>query len=90
MQSKLLRHMKKVGEVGMTYKRGQVSISVHQLDGFGKNPALWIGTEKPNQMVKVASFGNERKARLFCKWLEYLIGLNNDEGSVKWDETDKC
>ena len=76
---------RKVGEVGMTYKRGQVSISVHQLDGFGKHPALWIGTEEPNQMVKVASFGNEDKANLFCKWLEYLIGFNNDEGSVKWE-----
>ena len=69
----------------MTYKRGQVSISIHQLDGFGKNPALWIGTENPNQMVKVASFGNEDKARLFCKWLDYLFGLNNDEQVVKLD-----
>ena len=69
----------------MTYKRGQVSISVHQLDGFGKNPALWIGTENPNQMVKVASFGSEDKANLFCKWLEYLLGFNDDEGSVNWN-----
>ena len=71
----------------MTYKRGQVSISVHQLDGFGKNPALWIGTENPNQMVKVASFGSEDKANLFCKWIEYMLGFNNDEGWVKcrWD-----
>lgn len=76
--------MGKVGEVGMTYKRGKVSISVHQLDGFGKNPSLWIGTDDPNQLVKVASFSNEDKANLFCKWLEYLLGLNNDEGSVKW------
>ena len=76
----------KVGEVGMTYKRGQVSISVHQLDGFGKRPALWIGTEEPNQMVKVASFGSEDKANLFCKWLEYLLGFNSDEGSVKWND----
>ena len=69
----------------MTYKRGQVSISIHQLDGFGKNPALWIGTESPNQMVKVASFASEDKARLFCKWLDYLFGLNNDEQAVKWE-----
>ena len=71
--------------MGMTYKRGQVSISVHQLDGFGKRPALWIGTEEPNQMVKVASFGSEDKANLFCKWLEYLLGFNRDEGTVKWE-----
>jgi len=67
----------------MTYKRGGVSVSVYQLDGFGKNPALWIGTDEPNQMVKVASFGNEDKARLFCKWLEYLLGFINDEQAVK-------
>lgn len=67
----------------MTYKRGQVSISVYQLDGFGKRPALWIGTEEPNQMVKVASFGSEDNAKQFCKWLEYLIGFNDDERSVK-------
>lgn len=70
----------------MTYKRGAVGISVHQLDGFGKNPALWISTDEPNQMVKVASFGSEDKAKLFCKWLEYMLGFNNDEQAVKWDE----
>ena len=69
----------------MTYKRGQVSISVYQLDGFGKNPALWIGTEEPNQRVKVASFGSQDKAYTFCKWLEYLLGLSNDEQAVKWN-----
>ena len=67
----------------MTYKRGHVSISVHQLDGFGKNPSLWIGTEKPNELVKVASFVSKDKADLFCKWLEYLLGLNDDEQAVK-------
>lgn len=69
----------------MTYKRGQVSISVHQLDGFGKNPALWIGTDNPNQTVKVASFGSEDKAKLFCKWLEYILGFTNDEKTVTWE-----
>lgn len=69
----------------MTYKRGNVGISVYQLDGFGKNPALWIETENPNQAVKVASFGSPEKAKLFCKWLEYILGLNNDEQDVKWE-----
>lgn len=68
----------------MTYKRGQVTISVYQLDGFGKKPALWIGTENPNQAVKVASFGSDDKANLFCKWLSYLMGFSDDE--VKWTE----
>lgn len=70
----------------MTYKRGGVFISVHQRDGFGKNPALWIGTDEPNQLAKVASFGNKDKADIFCKWLEYLLGLSNDRQAVKWDE----
>ena len=69
--------------MGMTYRRGQVSISVYQLDGFGKNPSLWIGTDNPNQMVKVASFGSQDKADTFCKWLEYLLGFSNDEQAVK-------
>lgn len=77
--------MRTGGEVGMTYKRGHARISVHQLDGFGKNPALWIGTDEPNQMVKVASFGSKDKADTFCKWLEYLLGLSNDEQEVKMD-----
>lgn len=59
------------------YKRGRASIVV---DGFGKNPGLWIGTE--NQAIKVASFGSQDKADLFCKWLEYILGLNNDAPEV--------
>ena len=69
----------------MTYKRGQVSISIYQLDGFGKRPALWIGTYDPNQMVKVASFRSDDAAELFCKWFEYMIGLSNNEQAVKWE-----
>ena len=78
--------VRKSGDLYMTYKRGQVSISVQQLDGFGKNPSLWIGTENPNQLVKVASFGSEDKANQFCKWLEYMLGFTNDETAVKWDD----
>lgn len=70
----------------MTYKRGNVRISIEKIDGFGKNPSLWVGTDNPNQMVKVASFGNERKAKAFCKWIEYIIGFIDDESKVKWDE----
>ncbi len=62
----------------MRYKRGNVIISIYQLNGFGKNPSLWIGTEKPNQMLKVASFGNADKAEQFCKWLDYLLGEKDD------------
>lgn len=70
----------------MRYEKGNVIISVEQIDGFGKNPGLWIGTNDPNQCVKVASFGSEDKAKTFCKWLEYLLGLNDDETKVKWND----
>lgn len=69
------------------YKRGRASIAVYQLDGFGKNPSLWIGTE--NKAVKVASFGSPAKAELFRKWLEYILGLSNDAPEVKQDERRK-
>lgn len=68
----------------VTYKRGHVSISIGQVDGFGKNPGLWIGTDNPNQMVKVASFGSYEKAKLFCKWLDCMFGLT-EERSVQWE-----
>lgn len=69
----------------MTYKRGDVLISVEQIDGFGKNPSLWIGTENPNQLVKVASFGSYEKAKKFTKWLDYMVGLS-ERDAVKWDD----
>lgn len=69
----------------MEIKRGDVSISVERIDGFGKNPGLWIGTENPNMRVKVASFGSKDKADLFCKWLKWIVGLGERE-AVKWDE----
>jgi hypothetical protein len=70
----------------MTYKRGQFSISIYQLDGFGKKPSLWIGDDESNQMVKVASFCGKDEADTFCKWLEYLLRLSNDEKAVKLDD----
>ena len=59
----------------MTYSKGDVSIKVFQLDGFGIKPSLWIGAG--NQTIKVASFTNDDKAKLFCKWLDYMFGLSN-------------
>ena len=69
----------------MRYNKGGVIISVSQVDGFGKKPSLWIGTEDPNQLVKVASFGSEDKANMFCKWLDYICGASNDRGTVGLD-----
>ena len=67
----------------MTITRGNASVAVKTIDGFGKNPGLWIGTKYPNQMVEVALFGNEDDAKLFEKWLKYIIGTSSEE--VKWD-----
>lgn len=67
----------------MQYEKGNVIISVEKIDGFGKNPGLWIGTKDPNKRVKVASFGSQDKANLFCKWLDYLMGFGKE---VKWDD----
>lgn len=66
----------------MTLNRDNVIISVEKIDGFGKKPGLWIGTKDPNQLVKVASFGSEDKAKQFEKWLRYIIGISSEE--VKW------
>lgn len=59
----------------MTYKRGNILISIEQIDAFGKNPSLWVGTSESNERLKVASFASKEKADLFCKWLEILFGL---------------
>ena len=55
----------------MTIERGEKSISVEQIDGFGKNPGLWIGNG--NELVKVASFGSAEKAEMFCKQLREIL-----------------
>ena len=68
----------------MIYKKADVKISVERICGFGKNPGLWIGTDNPNLVVKVASFSSQDKADLFEKWLSYLLGIDGRE-VVKWD-----
>lgn len=55
----------------MTYRCGEYGISVEQIDGLGKKPGLYI--LKENEAYKMASFGSEEKAGLFCKWLEYFL-----------------
>ena len=66
----------------MTYTKGNVAISITQIDSLGKNPSLLLRRNETNDWIKVASFGSESKARQFCKWLDYMLGLT-DEGSVK-------
>ncbi len=60
----------------MTLNRSGVVISVDKIDGFGKMPGLYVGSK--NKLVKVASFGNEIKAEMFCRYLEYIAGITND------------
>ena len=61
----------------MRYMRGDYGISVEQIDGFGKNPGLWI--HHGNTAVKMASFGSEEKAERFVKYLDYLLLINGKE-----------
>lgn len=63
----------------MRYERGNVVVSVAMIDGFGKNPGLYIGTNHPNMVWKVASFRSADKAQEFCKWFEYMVGLSKEE-----------
>ena len=60
----------------MIYKRGDFGISVSQVDGFGKKPSLWVHDK--NCMIKVASFGNEEKAKMFMQYLDWIVFQNAD------------
>lgn len=70
----------------MVYSKGSVQITIEQVDGFGKNPGLWIGAG--NELLKVASFGNYDKAIQFCKWLEYFLGKGEEPTLKGTDEHD--
>ena len=55
----------------MVYKKASYQITIEKINGFGKHPGLYIG--KDNRLIKVASFGNEKKAKLFQAWLEHFV-----------------
>lgn len=61
----------------MLFRKGDMYIvaettkNEHLDDRFGKRPRLWAGAG--NQLIKVASFSSEDKARLFVKWMEFLM-----------------
>lgn len=61
----------------MTFNRGGIVISVEKIDGFGKKPGLYVGTR--SCLNKVASFGNDKKAELFCRYLEYVCGISDEK-----------
>lgn len=58
-------------------RRGDFGISIEQVDGFGKNPSLFIHNK--NTAVKVASFGNKEKADAFKKYLEWIVFPNAEK-----------
>ena len=61
----------------MRIVRGKAFISIEQIEGFGKNPGLWIG--RNNVQIKVASFGSQEKAEAFYNWLSFIVGAIGDE-----------
>lgn len=54
----------------MIYKCGDYSISIEQIDEFGKNPSLFVSYK--NQGIKVASFNSLESAKLFEVFLDKL------------------
>ena len=59
----------------MTYSKGNMVISVEKQPLLGKaKPELYVG--KNNSLVKVACFGNVKKAEMFEEWLQYFFGDN--------------
>lgn len=66
----------------MVYKRGDYGISVSQINGFGKNPGLWIHHD--NKAIKMASFGSQKKAEQFIKYLDYFLLINGKE--PEWED----
>lgn len=64
----------------MTFQKGEMVIRVEQIDGFGKNPSLWVGTG--NERIKVASFGNPHKAEMFCAQMAKIF-FNADEMNLE-------
>ena len=69
----------------MTYRLNGAVISVEQINGFGKNPGLWVGSEDQNTLYKVASFGSVDKAQMFCSWFEYFTRISDIKPEVKKD-----
>ena len=57
----------------MTFNKSGLVISVDKIDGFGKNYGLYVGNKR--ELVKVATFGNDKKAEMFCRYLEYIAGI---------------
>ena len=68
----------------MEFSKGNkiIAIEMHDLLG-GKKPGLYVG--EGNQVLKVGTFGNEKKAETFREFLEFMFGdlLVNDNKEVR-------
>ena len=51
-----------------------MEIIIDQVDGFGKNPGLWVKQPDSNVRIKMASFGSEKKAKIFILYLAEFCG----------------
>ena len=71
----------------MTLKKGKCVISIERVEGFGKNPGLWVGTERGT--TKVASFKDEASAAKFCTYLKYFLSdlMEPNKGGAPDDQT---
>lgn len=56
----------------MCFSNGNKMIAIEQFPEFEKRPGLYIG--EGNQLLKVASFGSEEKARIFVETLKEFFG----------------
>ncbi len=56
----------------MCFSKGRKMIGIERFDGLEKRPGLYIG--EGTQLLKVASFGSEEKARLFIEMLKEFFG----------------
>ena len=71
------------GQDAMMFGHGDMEISIEQVEGFGKNPGLWITEKNENGvsvMKKVASFSNERAAELFSEYFKAFLTLDTSKG----------
>jgi hypothetical protein len=62
------------------YKKDDFIIAVEKIAGFGQHKGLWIG--KGNEIIKVASFGNDDKAEMFMRYLDYYLGVTDE---ITWE-----
>lgn len=56
----------------MCFSKGRKMIGIEQWSVHEKRPGLYIG--EGTQLLKVASFGSEEKARLFIEMLKEFFG----------------